>query len=65
LGGSHDFGEELDEYCADAMENFASGKEEFGYKFSELARNADRATRDALMLNISEQMKVKKFESER
>jgi uncharacterized oxidoreductase len=64
LGGSHDFGEELEEYCADAIENFANGREEFGYKFSEIARTADRSTRDAIMLNLSEQLKVKKFSSE-
>ena len=39
LGGSHDFGEELDEYIVATMDRIAAGESEVGYKFSEMARN--------------------------
>jgi len=38
LGGSHDFGEEPDEFCQHVVARFAAGELEFGYKFSETAR---------------------------
>jgi len=61
LGGSHDFGEETDEYCASAMQNLAAGHEEFGYKFSESGRNADRATLNTMSANLAEKSNVPKF----
>jgi uncharacterized oxidoreductase len=61
LGGSHDFGEELDEYVADAMDKFASGRDEFGYKFSEAGRLADRATTDGMATQIAGTMRVPRY----
>ena len=61
LGGSHAFGEDLNEYCAATMDRFEAGEDEIGFKFSEAARLADRATLDGMMLNLSEMMQVEKF----
>jgi uncharacterized oxidoreductase len=61
LGGSHDFGEELDEYAAATMDRIAGGELEVGYRFSENARLADRATLDGMMNNLSTMMHVPKI----
>ena len=56
LGGSHDFGEELDEYIVATMDRMAAGESEVGYKFSETARNADRATLNHMMNHLAATM---------
>jgi uncharacterized oxidoreductase len=61
LGGSHDFGEELDEYSVATMDRIAAGEMEVGYKFSEMARNADRATLDNMMNQLAATMHTTKF----
>jgi uncharacterized oxidoreductase len=61
LGGSHDFGEELDEYIVATMDRIAAGEMEVGYKFSEMARNADRATLDNTMNQLAATMHTTKF----
>lgn len=61
LGGSHDFGEECDEYCAATMERIVAGEPEVGYKFSEVARKADRDTSDAMMSQVARTMNVQKY----
>ena len=43
LGGSHDFGEECDEFCAHVFKRFAAGEAEIGSTMSEKARLASRA----------------------
>jgi uncharacterized oxidoreductase len=42
LGGSHDFGEDPVEFCRHVVNEFESGKVEFGYKFSDEGRMASR-----------------------
>jgi uncharacterized oxidoreductase len=61
LGGSHDFGEDCDEYCLATMDRVAAGEAEVGYKFSEAARLGDRATRDGMMENLAGMMNVPKY----
>lgn len=61
LGGSHDFGEDLQEYCEATMERVEAGEVEVGYKFSEQARNADRATLDGMAVTVSDMMHLKKY----
>jgi uncharacterized oxidoreductase len=61
LGGSHDFGEDVDEYVAATMARVAAGEPEVGYKFSEVARLADRATSDASMVHLATTMHVPKY----
>lgn len=43
LGGSHDFGEECDEFCEHVFKRFAAGEAEIGSTMSETARLASRA----------------------
>lgn len=62
LGGAHDFGEECDEFCKAMVEEFKSGKVEFGYKFSEAARMIDRKKQGEMMMGLNQQQKIKKFE---
>jgi uncharacterized oxidoreductase len=61
LGGSHDFGEELDEYITATMDRIQAGDTEVGYKFSETARLADRAALNEMMNNMAGMMHVTKF----
>jgi uncharacterized oxidoreductase len=61
LGGSHEFGEDLDEYVSATMERVEAGELEVGFKFSEKARLADRATLDELMGNITAMLHVEKY----
>ena len=61
LGGSHDFGEDCDEYCAATMARVAAGEPEVGYKFSDVGRQADRAALDGMMLGLANTMKVQKY----
>ena len=63
LGGSHAFGEDLDEYVEATMERFEAGEEEIGYKFSEDARLADRAKLNGMMNNLAQMMQVEKYSS--
>ena len=54
LGGSHDYGEECDEFCAHVFKRFAAGEAEVGFNMSEEARLDDRAgidKRAALMFD--------------
>jgi uncharacterized oxidoreductase len=55
LGGSHDFGEELEEYIVATMDRVAAGELEVGYKLSEMARTADRTTLDDMMNRLASQ----------
>jgi uncharacterized oxidoreductase len=61
LGGSHDFGEELDVYMAATMDRMEAGEAEVGFGFSETARLADRATVEGLMANMATMMHVTKY----
>jgi short-subunit dehydrogenase involved in D-alanine esterification of teichoic acids len=61
LGGFHDFGEDLDEYVNATMDRVEAGELEVGYKFSETARQADRAALDGLMENMTSMMHVEKY----
>eukprot|EP00930_Biecheleria_cincta_P098459 TRINITY_DN90115_c0_g1_i1.p1 TRINITY_DN90115_c0_g1~~TRINITY_DN90115_c0_g1_i1.p1 ORF type:complete len:270 (-),score=63.54 TRINITY_DN90115_c0_g1_i1:250-1059(-) len=61
LGGSHDFGEECDVFCAAVMERVAAGELEVGFGFSETGRLADRISNQQSMVGISKQMHVKTF----
>lgn len=61
LGGSHDFGEDCDEYCAETMKRVVAGEPEVGYKFSDVGRKADRATLDSMMLGVAAHMNVQKY----
>ena len=46
LGGSHDYGEECDEFCEHVFKRFAAGEAEVGFRMSEQGRLADRAGLD-------------------
>ena len=48
LGGSHDFGEPCDEFCASVFKRFAAGELEIGYQQSEDMRSLSRAKADEL-----------------
>jgi uncharacterized oxidoreductase len=61
LGGSHAFGEDLDEYVAATMDRVQAGEPEVGFKFSETARLADRATLDGMMNQLATSMHVAKY----
>ena len=62
LGGSHDFGEELDEYVDSAtMDRVEPGEFEVGYKFSDKGWLADSATLDGMMQYMCNSMNVPKF----
>jgi uncharacterized oxidoreductase len=61
LGGSHDFGEDLNEYVVATMDRLEAGELEVGFNMSEKARLADRATLDDMMLSLCNNMKVQKF----
>lgn len=63
LGGSHDFGEDLNEYVAATMDRFQTGETEVGFKMSEMARTADRVTLDDMMRKITAMMHVTKYPS--
>jgi len=52
LGGSHDFGEECDEFCAHVYERFVAGELEFGYKFSDMGRLGSRQDRAKAMMGM-------------
>lgn len=55
LGGKglHDFGEPVDAYANDAVARLEQGEEEIGYKMSEGARLADRATRAQIFSRLN------------
>ena len=62
LGGSHDFGEELEEFCDATMKRVLAGQEvEVGYRFSDQARLADRTTREGMMEYLATSMKTPLF----
>jgi uncharacterized oxidoreductase len=62
LGGSHDFGEDCDEFCEHVMERIELGGEmEVGYKFSEVGRLADRSTLDGMMETVANMLHVPKY----
>lgn len=58
-----DFGEELDEYVAAAMDRVEAGELEVGYKMSDKGRLADRATLDGMMQYLCNSMKVPKLDN--
>jgi uncharacterized oxidoreductase len=55
LGGKglHDFGEPVDAYADAAFAALEAGKLEAGYKFSEVARTADRAGQDVIFARMN------------
>lgn len=61
LGGSHAFGEDLDEYVQATMDRIEAGETEVGYNFSERARLADRDTLDGMMNQLATMMPIDKF----
>jgi uncharacterized oxidoreductase len=61
LGGSHDFGEECDVYCAATMDRVQAGENEVGFNFSEAARLADRPTIATMMDNLASMRHTPKF----
>ena len=67
LGGSHDFGEDCDEFCAHVYQKFADGELEFGYKFSEKGRMGSRHDHANAMMGMLKdpqaENQIKKFES--
>ena len=64
LGGSHDFGEDCDEFCKAMVAEFASGKVEFGYKMSEMARNADRKKKSEAQMGMNQQLHLVNFKQQ-
>ena len=61
LGGSHDFGKDLNECAQPTMDRFEAGETEIGYKFSDTARLADRSALDGMMNHLASTMQVEKF----
>jgi uncharacterized oxidoreductase len=61
LGGSHDFGEECDEFCEHVMKRVEAGEEEVGFNISEKARLAGRKVLDEMMVTLAQNMHVKKY----
>eukprot|EP00978_Attheya_sp_CCMP212_P015346 scaffold39580_cov62-Attheya_sp.AAC.4 len=64
LGGSHDFGEECDEFCNHVMQRVQDGEQEVGFKFSEVGRLADRAVLDQMSAGMVNMMHVQPFQQE-
>ena len=66
LGGSHDYGEECDEFCKHVFDRFAAGEAEVGFTMSEKARLADRSTLDEMSAGMFKSMgkDMKFFESQ-
>ena len=62
LGGTHDFGEECDEFCCSVVASFAEGKVEFGFKQSEAARMADRPMRYKMMQGVIKLLHTKSIQ---
>jgi len=58
LGGSHDFGEEADEFCEHVVGRFAGGELEFGYKFSEASRLQSRAELQKASLGLMKHQNI-------
>jgi len=65
LGGSHDFGEDCDEFCAHVYGKFVEGELEFGYKFSDMGRMGSRQDHAKAMMGMMKdpQHPVQKFET--
>jgi len=65
LGGSHDFGEEMDEFCQHVYGKFVEGELEFGYKFSDMGRLGSRQDHAKAMMGMLKNPSepVPKFES--
>jgi len=57
LGGSHDFGEDLNEFCDHAFDRFTKGEQEIGFKLSEEARLASREKLDKMFINLNNYFK--------
>jgi uncharacterized oxidoreductase len=58
LGGSHAFGESLDEYCQATFERLVKGDQEIGYKFSDDARKIkSREELDKQFLQLNDHLK--------
>ena len=64
--GSHDYGEETDEFCKHVFDRFAAGEAEVGFTMSEKARLADRATLDQMAAGMFDKMgsEISVFESQ-
>ena len=57
LGGSHAFGEPLDEYCQATFERFIKGEQEIGYKYSDEARKTtSREELDKQFIQFNERL---------
>ncbi|KAJ1477283.1 hypothetical protein T484DRAFT_1822006, partial [Baffinella frigidus] len=61
LGGSHDFGEECDVFCAAVMARVAAGELEVGFGFSESGRVAGRVQIGNMMTGLAKQMHSQQF----
>jgi uncharacterized oxidoreductase len=59
LGGSHDFGEPLVEYCQATFERLVKGEQEIGYKMSDEARKMkSREEADKQFIQLNDHMKA-------
>lgn len=54
LGGSHDFGEPLDEYADAVMSQFAEGRNEITYTFSSKSSQASRSELDGIFQQLNQ-----------
>ncbi|CAF4459815.1 unnamed protein product [Didymodactylos carnosus] len=57
LGGSHDFGEDLDEFCDHVFGRMKQGEQEIGYKTSEEARLSSREKLDQMFQGVNNHLK--------
>ncbi|CAF3976340.1 unnamed protein product, partial [Adineta steineri] len=65
LGGSHAFGEPLDEYCQATFAGLVKGQQEVGYKFSDDARKmGSREETDKQFTKLNDTMK-KMFQNQK
>jgi uncharacterized oxidoreductase len=63
LGGSHDFGEECDVYCAATMDRVQAGENEVGFSSSEAMRLADRSAIQVRMGDVAKMLNTPRFPS--
>ncbi len=61
IGGSHDFGEECDVYCAATMDRVQAGENEVGFNYSETARLADRSKIATMMEDLASARHTPRF----
>lgn len=63
LGGSHDFGEDADEFAQSVFQRFLNGEQEVGFKISEMFRTKSRVEQIQQSYQFAEHTKTPKYHS--